>query len=324
MSEQNTILEETRASLLRVQDFDTKSLIQERRLGEHAFDSAVEPANRLTGLFSQLPVSALENFPDSELRQIKKTCDAVFSIFQEIKSFDLEAGDNNARKASLVEKLSSQYQNTFSSLIGYISYSVARTVDFSEREAEARAVVQATKDQLEAALNELASAKNEADATLEGIKRAGAESGVTKQAYFFETSAKEHKELADKWQYRTNWFAAATGAFGALTLFFHKIPFLAAANSTELIQITSAKVLIFFVLVFMLLLSARNLRSHRHNEIVARHRQNALLTYKAIAEASSVDGARDIILSKAAEAIYAFQDTGYIRACCGRCDSDFP
>jgi hypothetical protein len=63
----------------------------------------------------------------------------------------------------------------------------------------------------------------------------------------------------------------------------------------------------------MLLLSARNFLAHVHNGIVNRHRQNALLTFKAMTEAGASPAARDIVLGQAAACIYAPQETGYTK-----------
>jgi hypothetical protein len=63
----------------------------------------------------------------------------------------------------------------------------------------------------------------------------------------------------------------------------------------------------------MLLLSARNFLSHKHNEIVNRHRQNALLTFKALVDAAGQKEAQDVVLSYAAACIFAPQETGYTK-----------
>jgi hypothetical protein len=53
---------------------------------------------------------------------------------------------------------------------------------------------------------------------------------------------------------------------------------------------------------------------HRHNAVVNKHRQNALLTYRALVEAGSEGGTRDIVLTHAASCIFAPQDTGFTKS----------
>jgi len=68
---------------------------------------------------------------------------------------------------------------------------------------------------------------------------------------------------------------------------------------------------VFAVLSFMLYLSARSFLSHKHNAVVNRHRQNALLTYRALADAAAADQNREVILTHAAACIFSPQPTGY-------------
>ena len=78
-----------------------------------------------------------------------------------------------------------------------------------------------------------------------------------------------------------------------------------------MIQLGISKVLIFAVISFMLYLSARNYLAARHNEIVNRHRQTALQTFKTLADAAKEAQSRDVVLSFAAACIFAPQPTGF-------------
>jgi hypothetical protein len=61
----------------------------------------------------------------------------------------------------------------------------------------------------------------------------------------------------------------------------------------------------------MLFLSARNFLNHKHNAIVNRHRQNALMTHRALIEAAGDHGIREAIMVQAAGCIFSPQNTGY-------------
>lgn len=58
-------------------------------------------------------------------------------------------------------------------------------------------------------------------------------------------------------------------------------------------------------------MSARNYHSNKHNEVVNKHRQNALLTYEVIAHAIKDSDKRDTVLQHAASCIIAPQASGY-------------
>jgi hypothetical protein len=78
-------------------------------------------------------------------------------------------------------------------------------------------------------------------------------------------------------------------------------------------QLISSKILIFAVLGYLLLMAARNYTTYKHNAVINRHRQNALLTYRALVEASSESGTEDIVLAHAASCIFSPQETGFSR-----------
>lgn len=58
-------------------------------------------------------------------------------------------------------------------------------------------------------------------------------------------------------------------------------------------------------------MAARNYATHKHNAVVNRHRQNALLTYRALVAAAGEKGTEDVVLAHAASCIFSPQDTGF-------------
>ncbi|WOC24856.1 hypothetical protein LY624_09460 [Pseudoalteromonas sp. N1230-9] len=79
--EENTLLESATVSLLRVQEFDVDQLPRVNELGSSLnFQNSIEPAKRLISLYKRLSTTALEDFPDNVLTQIKQQCDAGYQI----------------------------------------------------------------------------------------------------------------------------------------------------------------------------------------------------------------------------------------------------
>lgn len=58
--------------------------------------------------------------------------------------------------------------------------------------------------------------------------------------------------------------------------------------------------------------SARNYRAQRHNEVVNRHRQNALRTFETFAVAATEPATKDAVLIAAAKSIFEAQRSGYL------------
>ena len=161
-----------------------------------------------------------------------------------------------------------------------------------------------------ALLTELESQKTAGNTILEEVRAVAAEQGVGNQAVHFRTQADIHRTQANDWLKYTLFSVAGVTIYSIASLYVHTLPGLGTGEAYATVQLAISKVLIFGILAYLTLLCARNYLSHRHNEIVNRHRQNALATFTALAEATSDAASSDIVLSHAAACIFAPQETG--------------
>jgi hypothetical protein len=315
MSESEDILEAAKAALLRIQEFDTNLLVRREELGKYAFDTAVEPAEKLVRLFQALSVNQLPHFPNVQLAQVKDTANSVFNIFQGIQRFDVENAQPSVADAqrAKVDSLNDHFQNSFNLLSPLIAFASARSLDFTALEREARASNQAALDDAKSILLSLTDQKDTAEKIIQEVRAAAAEQGVSKQAIHFKAEADNHSAAATIWLTRTIWTSIGLGIYAILSLFLQYVPGLEATDAYKAASLTVSKVLIFGVIAYMLFLCARNYSSHRHNEVVNRHRQNALATFTALAEATSDAASSDIVLGHAASCIFSPQETGYTK-----------
>lgn len=89
-----TDLSRARASLERIQNFDTSELRRDE-LGEpFNFEDAVQHADRLIGRFKQIPMDSLREFSDHQLSEIRHQADSVLELFEKVLRFN--ATRNNA------------------------------------------------------------------------------------------------------------------------------------------------------------------------------------------------------------------------------------
>ena len=309
-------LEETKESLERMQRFDAGSLARESDLGARfSLAGAVEPAKKLIRLYRQLGVSALEDFPNEILDQIKRQADADFSRFKSLLDFapDEQQSPANVRD-QLVDQIAGAYHGAFQALYMPIAYGASKSIDFQRMENDARASLQAVTDQAGEITEQLGAQQEQAEQILRDVRKVAAEQGVSQQAIYFKDEAEEHNTLAARWQKYTVRLSIGVAAYAVVTLFMHKIPLFQPNNAFESAQLIASKILIFVVLSYMLVLSAKNFLNHKHNQIVNKHRQNALMTFKALVDASKSDESRDIVLVHAASCIFSPQDTGYTKS----------
>lgn len=309
------ILAQAKESLQRMQDFDTKKLPRSSDLGSSLnFAEVVPDAERLKELYTRLPITVLDDFTEDILNRIKQQADGDYNRFKQIVDFDPNQGNPGAQRTALMNEVKTAYDGAFTRFHPYLAYSMSRTMDISRMETDARAVFQQISDKTDSIQRELESSKKEADSVLEEIRKVAAEQGVSQQAIYYKNEAEEHSTHADTWRKATIYVSATVGVFAAASLFLHKIPILKPENSYDSIQLASSKLLIFGILSYMLILCAKNFLSHKHNSIINKHRQNALMTFKALVEASGSNETKDIVLAHASSCIFSPQDTGYSKS----------
>lgn len=308
------VVEDVIADLKRVQDFDPKTLVQQARLGDAgAFEGAVKPATRLIDLFMKLPTEAVREFPVVQKQNIQSWSKSAYALFDEILQFSLDEGSVEQRKQALITKLRNEYQTYFNHLFPLISYAVARTVDFNRLSEEGRAAVQSIRDETAKLTTEIHGTSENAKLVLDEVREAAAEHGVTQEAKYFSDEASAHQVAATKWLWASSIAGAVVVAYAVATLFFPQIDWFRASTTAEAIQLTASKILIFLVLSYLLFQCVRNYSAHQHNAVANKHRQNALMTYRTLAEAGGSPEARDTVLQHAAAAIYAPNDSGYLK-----------
>lgn len=311
------MLEETKEALKRIQEFDAKNLSRKEELGTHfELSDAVQPAQKLIRIYQQLSLEALDDLPEAQLTQLKKQADADYNRFQQALDFEPSSDDNQnptQKREQLINAIESAYAGAFTALHPFISYSLSKVADFKRLENDARATLQAVRDEAESITEQLSEHEKNAQQVLIDVRKVAAEQGVSQQAIYFKEEATSHNTEAEKWRWRTIYFAIGLGSYATLAVFLHKWTFLAPKDMAEAIQLVVSKLLIFFVIAYMLILSARNFMNHKHNEIVNKHRQNALMTFQALSDAASAPEAKDIVLNHASACIFKTQETGYIK-----------
>ncbi|WP_428273506.1 hypothetical protein [Candidatus Palauibacter sp.] len=308
-----TLLASTRESLERVQGFEVESLVREKELGAQlAFTGIVEPALRLIGLLDRIPSSTLDDMPNEQLQALQNRADTIHNIFTQVAGFTTAQSDPKGVRDSLINQIVAQYQPCFNELHPLIAYSHYRAADFQSLEREARETRQRIEKSFADGEARMGAALNDIQQVLAAARTAAAEVGVSQQAIHFQDAADDHKTDSDRWQKRTVWTSGVLFAVAVFFLFARNLG-LDADNVPEAIQLAVAKVLVFATVSYAVYLCARNFLAHKHNAIVNKHRQNALLTYTTLAEAAHSRADQDVVLTYAAACTFGPQPTGYTK-----------
>ena len=242
---------------------------------------------------------------------MKTQCDADYNRFEQILKFSAKQENAYNTHNSLIQQIDGAYQGTFNTLQPIITYSTSKSADFKRLETEARAMLQIIEDKAAELTKQLEDDKKTSEQILEDIRKVAAEQGVSQQATYFRDAAKEHETEAENWRKQTIRLAFILGAYAVLTLGLHKIPWIKPDDLYQTVQLAISKVLIFAVLSYVLYLSTKNYLAQKHNAVINKHRQNALMTYEALVDAAKDVANREIILTHASACIFAPQPTGY-------------
>ena len=343
------LLADTKERVVKIQNIDPASIARENELGRLNFGEVVPDAERLIGVYRRLPLDTLDDLTEDQIEEIwdaarndldcleealefklgeapkpKKLADVkrvratstvqvyspkskkmrTTSVGEEMtveealaafygeenqlwnaigQSFD-PMTDDDARD-EIAGEIQSAYARTFPVLLIYICHGIARLTNVNE--------IQKTAEQ--------------ADGLLAQVRKTAAEQGVFMKAAHFKEEADRHEAEAEYWR---KWIGMSVAVFVV-------VAFLSwwwsgdITTGFALVQSLTGKALVFAALGFGVFFCAKNYMAHRHNAVVNRHRQKALETYRALAEADPQS--RDVVLAHAAQCIYAPQDSGFAR-----------
>lgn len=310
--QEENLIQECQQSLIRVQQFDSRTLAREEELGrDYNFQEVIPAAKRQIALYNQVSTTVLEDFPETQLNSLKTQSDADYNRFEQILKFSAKQENAYNVRNRLIQQIDEAYQVTFNALQPIIAYSTSKSADFKRLETEARAMLQAIEDRASELTKQLEGDKKSSEHILEDIRKVAAEHGVSQQAIYFQDAAKDHESEATKWQTRTIWLAVLLAIYAVLTVGLHKVPWIKPEDIYQTVQLAISKVLIFAVLSYVLYLSTKNYLAQKHNAVINKHRQNALMTYEALVDAAKDNANKEIILTHASACIFAPQPTGY-------------
>lgn len=316
MSEEHErALKSAKDTLSAIQNFDAGSIVRADKLGvAFDFSPAEESAASIVNLFNQVDSESLSTLPVSTLHSLHSISDATLQLFQQCLGFDPTTPNASSARDSIVASINSHVSSVFNTLSPVISYLTSQqagaklAIDSILRELrEARVTI-------ESLVKEAEVAKEQTVSVLSAARSTSGKVGTQSEASYFEAQAAIHRSASENWRIATIWAAAILLIYSAATAFLHKWNWLMPSTNIELTQFLVSKVLIFGVLGYLLTLSAKNFLNHKHNEIVNKHRQNALLTYEIMVNAGQTEEARNIVLQLAAASVYQLHDTGYVKS----------
>ena len=313
LEQERSARQELEASLKALASFTPDSLVRTEQLGTALdFSQGTDVFARTLGLFRSLQESSIDNVPYDTLSKLTQYANEAAKTFKHIQSFD-PSGQNNPASVrdNLIQQVATQYQALFPHISPVIAFSVRRGTDFDRLEREARGSVEELNRMKREMDSKAASIVAEAQATLEQVRRAAAEVGVAQHAVHFKQEATDHLSRSKHWLWATVVLAAATLTFAGWAVYYYANKAV-DMTATQSVQLALSKVIVFSLLYFGIVWSARMYRSQWHNYVVNKHRQNALSTFETFVKAASDDQTKNAVLIQATQCIFSQQATGFV------------
>ena len=299
-----------REALKALMQMESQDLERSRELGSRLdFQPAKRIIKQVFELYRPLEESSTDDgIPMRDLHALVSGIESAQSGLQRILDFDSEISGVEERD-SIIHELESVYAQTFMRVktLGLCCSPRVREPLGPAEVTKVRSVMAEIDDIRKSIVDQRA----EASTIVAGMRAAAAEAGTVEYAEYFRREAEKHCSAKYRW----------LAAVGVLTL----ILVLSAAGSVwyyatvgtadwtlpQAVQIALAKVILFSGLSYGVVLSARSYRAESHNEVVNRHRENALRTFEAFAKASKDPETQSAVLLQATQCIFSHQGSGF-------------
>jgi hypothetical protein len=302
------VIEKLNTSLNKLWTIHPEDLARESDLGKAlSFQPALPYIHRMIQLFKGLQGHDLTRVSYSTLIQIQSQAEAAAALLKRIEEFSpVKSGNASGERLQLINEIRDNYDSYYNNMVPTLAFlSSSKQIEEPSRaeQADLLRALRETRQQAAESLKQL-------NSIVTAAREASATTGVSEQSACFRNQANLHKRAAWTWLLSGGVLAAGSALFAWLAL--STIPQPGPSVSTaQYIHFALPRVLVLSLLFYVLFWSAKNYVSHRHNEVVNRHRQNALQTFETFVHATKDDAIKDAVLIRATQAIFTPQPTGY-------------
>lgn len=290
---------------------DVDGLARRDELGQLHLAPAVEHIRSLLEFARQLEGRDLSRLPTPVLQRTAQALNAIRTRIKEVEEFSLDQANPSQARANLLQTIENSYDGVLEPLLLPLSYTATQAADLARIESEALQHRDALSNELAKAKQQIDKSLADAKQTLAAIKETAGEAGVAEEANHFARARTQFAETAQRWLYGTIGAAAVTLVVAAVFLATAVFGWFTPETVAESIQYTISKVIVLSVLSFGVLWSAKNYRSMKHNEVLSKHREDALGTFRAFVEGTSDPLIKDAILVQAAQSAFGGRATGF-------------
>jgi hypothetical protein len=315
LEQENKTRAELKGVLQELSQYKAEELARKELGGDLSFEKGVIFFSRTLRLFHALNDADLEDVPQTKLQEMIPYANTSRELLRNIAGFTLAKYSNSpiAQRDEFINQVRDQYDAAFNAVAPVLAFTVRKGTDFARLEEQAKGIVAKMEEMKQSNEQTTKTILENAQNVIQEVRRIAEEAGVSQHAAYFKTEADKNEREARPWLNWTIGLASATAAL-AVGLTIRCWFVLPTLTSSQSIQLAIPKIFLFSVLLSATIWTGRTYRAYRHNAVVNRHRQNALASFEAFAQAASGDQeTKSAVLLQATQCVFSPQATGYIQ-----------
>jgi len=237
----------------------------------------------------------------------------ALNLFKSIQDFNPQQGPNPSEsRKRLIDNARDQYDAHYSRISPVLAFVAKKEAKMEEYEQKARIALDTVNKLAAEWLQKGKEFEGSANNTLAKLQEVAGKFGVAQHAVNFREQSEEHLSVAQRWFWATG-VLVSISVIAVWLLFIGPLkPEIKDVQLGEIIFSITSRLVVFSIISFAIYWSAKNHGAHRHNYIINKHRQNALVTFQTFIEAAGEDPVvKNAVLLQAGQAVYTSQPTGY-------------
>lgn len=298
-------------NIKQILELNAKDLIRREQLGEElSFADAESDFEQAINLFKSLSEIDISLLPNERLNSLNVSMTAFLNSINSIKTFSAKQGP--IERTNRINSIKNQYNSWFNTVSPVIAFCTKSGTDFEALQRKAREAYKNLNNILEEASKEREQGKADIEETLEAVKKAAAEVGVTQHTTNFKDTSDAFAEGKTLWARIVIGLLVFIIVYSFLAFWYCPIamtePYFYVFLQASLPRFTG-----LIALFYALFVSTNNYKAQAHNYIVNKNKQNALSTFETFVKASNNEEIKNAVLLQTTKAIFSNAQSGYLK-----------
>ncbi|MBT1695916.1 hypothetical protein KK083_03445 [Fulvivirgaceae bacterium PWU4] len=325
MTQSQSAAGEVRRLITEIRKFDVeRDLVRTASLGDWAFTELRNEFNQLKILLTKLEIIEIKSIHLPTLHALSRELTNLLTTLLSIVKFGVAQDRAEQSKNVIINNFHEVFDKvlnlsvkafqmldlTTEGTLGAPHYGAPQvTVPTIESENLEREIKEA-EEKLKTTLGEM-------ESVLAAVRAKSKEVGVDRYSVIFNTESTRNSNSSIVWLVLTAILLATGVAYGfSLNNGLENLAEDIAKsklldNNNYVLQITIVRLLTITILFYAIAICMKNYRAQKHNQVINRHRHNALITFETFNAGATDEGTKNAVLLEATRAIFGNQPTGF-------------